>query len=242
MQKPVIGLVDLGGDPFRLYMKSKYLGALRAAGAEPLVLGWAASREAAEAALQRCSGLLLPGGADLAPALYGEAPRPKCGKPCPGRDLAEPLLLAAARRQGKPVLGICRGCQLLNAALGGTLFQDLSELPGPHSRHLDFFGRAKHVHTVQLAPGSRLAACREEDVGTQGVNSMHHQALARIAPDLRVTAVSEDGVPEALEAPGEPFCVGVQWHPEHLYRRDPFALAIFHAFVRAARAAPPPLA
>lgn len=240
MREPVIGVVDLGSDPFRRYMKNKYLAALRAAGAQPLLLGWAAGPQAAEAAMARCSGLLLPGGADLAPALYGQSPRPKCGKPCPGRDTAEPLLFAAARAQGKPVLGICRGCQLLNAVLGGTLYQDLSELPAAHLRHMDFFGRAKHVHTVTLAPGSRLAACRQQGAGVQGVNSMHHQALHTAAPGLAVAALSEDGVIEALEASAGPFCVGVQWHPEHLFHRDPFALAIFRAFVQAAQLVPAP--
>ena len=134
----------------------------------------------------------------------------------------------------------CRGCQLLNAVLGGTLYQDLSELPAAHLRHMDFFGRAKHVHTVTLAPGSRLAACRQQGAGVQGVNSMHHQALHTAAPCLAVAALSEDGVIEALEASAGPFCVGVQWHPEHLFHRDPFALAIFRAFVQAAQLVPAP--
>ena len=105
---------------------------------------------------------------------------------------------------------------------------------------MDFFGRAKHVHTVTLAPGSRLAACRQQGAGVQGVNSMHHQALHTAAPGLAVAALSEDGVIEALEASAGPFCVGVQWHPEHLFHRDPFALAIFRAFVQAAQLVPAP--
>lgn len=233
MEKPIIGVVDLGGDPFRVYMKNKYLRALQAAGGRPMLLAWPENEAQATEAMARCGGLVLPGGADLDPALYGETPREACGKPCPGRDLAEPLLFAAARTQGKPVLGICRGCQLMNVALGGALWQDLKEAPGAPRGHMNFLGRAKKVHTVRLTPGTRLAALRDGD-GVQGVNSMHHQALRTLAPGLTAAAISPDGVLEALELPGEPFCVGVQWHPEHLYRRDPFALAIFRALVKAA--------
>lgn len=231
--KPVIGVVDLGGGLFRLYMKNKYLAALRAAGASPVLLPWAEDEEAARAALAPCEGLLLTGGADLSPTLYGETPRAKCGKPNPQRDTAEPLYLAEALQRKLPVLGICRGCQLLNAALGGSLWQDIGEMPGEHTRHMDFLRRRRAVHTVAPEEGSLLASLSEAPLG---VNSMHHQALRQIAPTLRCTAVSEDGIPEAVEGSQTPFLLGVQWHPEHLVPRDPNAARLFRAFVEAAAA------
>lgn len=229
----VIGVVDLGGGWFHTYMKNKYLNALRAAGAAPVVLPWARDAAEAEAALAECRGLLLPGGADIAPALYGQTPEKACGKPNPARDTAEPLYFAAARRRGLPVLGICRGCQLLNVLAGGTLWQDLKEMPGAHRGHMDFLRRGRAVHTVTPQAGTRLAALCGP---VQGVNSMHHQALREIGPGLVCAAVSQDGVPEAVEEREGPFLLGVQWHPEHLYQRDACAQRIFAAFAAAAQA------
>lgn len=227
----IIGVVDLGGGWFHTYMMNRYLDAVRGAGAQPVALPWAGTPEEAARALAPCAGLLLPGGADLAPALYGQTPHPACGKPNPARDTAEPLYLAEARRRGLAVLGICRGCQMLNAALGGTLWQEIKEMPGTHRGHMDFLRRGRAVHTVAVTPGTRLAALCAP---VQGVNSMHHQALRDIAPGLTCAAVSEDGIPEAVEGDAGPFLLGVQWHPEHLYRRDACARRIFAAFVAAA--------
>ncbi len=231
--QPLIGIVDLGGGLFRRYMKSKYLHALRASGAEPRLLPLIQTAEEAEEQLGACAGLLLPGGADIDPRLYGEQPHELCGAPHPGRDIAEPLYLAQAIRRQMPVLGICRGCQLVNVALGGSLWQDIGEMEGAHGRHRDFPKRARFIHTVQAQPGSRVAALCGERFG---VNSMHHQALRRIAPGLSCTATAEDGVPEAVEGAQTPFFLAVQWHPEHLFRRDERSRRLFAAFTEAAAA------
>ena len=147
-KRPVIGMVEMGSDPFRRYMKNKYLHALFASGSSPVMLADTADQEALRRDFASCDGLLLPGGADISPSLYGENAHTKCGKPNATRDLSEPFLLALALEQGKPVLGICRGCQLLNVALGGSLWQDISEMEDPHPGHMAFLRRARHVHNA----------------------------------------------------------------------------------------------
>ena len=233
MSQAVIGVVDLGDTLYHRFMKNKYLNALRGVGARTVLLPWAQDEAEARAALRECGGLLLTGGADIAPALYGQEAHPKCGRPHQRRDTAEPLYLAEALRRKLPILGICRGCQMLNVALGGALWQDVGEMDGAHRRHMDILRRRSVSHTVTVAPDSLLAPlCAPE----QGVNSMHHQTLRDIAPSLRCTAVSEDGVPEAVEGEQTPFLLGIQWHPEHLYPRDPCAARIFSAFAEAVAA------
>ena len=230
-QSPVIGMVEMGRDPFRRYMKNKYLRALSAFGARPVLLPDTSDKEALSKAFASCDGLLLPGGADISPSLYGENVHPKCGSQSETRDLSEPFLLKLALEQGKPVLGICRGCQLLNVALGGRLWQDISEMEGAHHGHMAFLRRARHVHNVTLAQDGLLPATGGLTV--HGVNTMHHQALRRIAPCLKVCAVSDDGIVEAVQHIDAPFVLGVQWHPEHLFPQDAFARDIFRAFVLA---------
>ena len=233
LKRPVIGMVEMGSDPFRRYMKNKYLHALFASGSSPVMLADTADQEALRRDFASCDGLLLPGGADISPSLYGENAHTKCGKPNATRDLSEPFLLALALEQGKPVLGICRGCQLLNVALGGSLWQDISEMEDPHPGHMAFLRRARHVHNVTLSQDSLLP--RTGGLSVHGVNTMHHQALRRIAPCLKVCAVSEDGITEAVQHVIAPFVLGVQWHPEHLFPKDAFARDIFRAFVSACR-------
>lgn len=227
-----IGVVDLGGSWFRTYMKNKYLDALRGAGAQPILLPWAEDADEAAAALADCRGLLLPGGADVNPALYGQVRSPACGKPHSARDVAEPLYFAEAQQRCLPVLGICRGCQLLNVLAGGTLWQDIKEIPGSHRQHMDFLRRGRAVHTVTPVQGTLTATLCD---AVQGVNTMHHQALRELAPGLVCGAISADGITEAVERRGDgSFLLGVQWHPEHMYAKDACARRIFKAFVAAA--------
>ncbi|MFG2825255.1 gamma-glutamyl-gamma-aminobutyrate hydrolase family protein [Kitasatospora sp. NPDC048365] len=167
-------------------------------------------------------GLLLAGGADLDPARYGADPHPRTGAPQGARDTWEFDLLAAALGAGVPVLGVCRGMQLLNVALGGDLVQHL-----PDGSHQD--PPARFVKTeVRTVGGSRIAAILGED--TQ-VNCYHHQAVARLGDGLRATARSADGVVEAVETDGPGFVVGVQWHPE----TDLSDLRLFEALVSAGK-------
>lgn len=228
---PVVGMVEMGNDPFRRYMKNKYLKALTDSGAVPMMLPDTCEEAALRQAFEGCDGLLLPGGADINPALYGERPHAKCGKPNETRDIAEPFLLKLAMESGRPVLGICRGCQMINVALGGSLWQDIGEMEGKHPGHMAFLRRARHVHTVTLEKGGLLPHTGGRDI--QGVNTMHHQALHRIAPCLVTAAVSEDGIAEAVQLEDGRFVLGVQWHPEHLFQKDCFSQDIFRAFITA---------
>lgn len=151
----------------------------------------------------RLDGLVVAGGADVQPVRYGAEPDPRTGPPARERDAWELALIQAALASGTPLLGICRGMQLLNVALGGTLVQHLDG----HTGGLGVFGR----HTVKPVPGTRYASAVPEETG---VPTYHHQAADRIGDGLVVSAYAADGTPEALELPGEHWVLGVQWHPE----------------------------
>ena len=231
MHTVLIAAPQMGHDPFRLYMKSKYVASLRRAGAAVRWIDPSDPNRAAEQVAD-CDGLLLPGGADIAPQLYGRTPENACGKPHVQRDAAEPVMLRRAMELGLPVLAICRGMQMLNVCMGGTLLQDISG--EQRCRHSNFRTRAVGEHRVIISPQpSRLRAVF--DCAELWVNSLHHQAVDHLGEGLALTAVSEDGYPEAIERVDAPFCVGVQWHPEHMSRRDPAQQELFCAFVRACR-------
>jgi putative glutamine amidotransferase len=181
-------------------------------------------------------GLVLGGGCDVDPARYGETIREGAGVEVdPGRDALDFDLLARARAEGIPVLAICRGLQVVNVALGGTLVQDLpSQRPSPVEHETEAGDKTRIRHAVSVAAGTRLAAATlRTDLP---VNSRHHQAIARPAPGLVVTATSDDGVIEAAEASSGPWLVAVQWHPENLAAQgDPASLGLFREFARLVR-------
>lgn len=228
--KPVIGIPQMGNDLFRKYMKSKYASSLKRSGAQ---VRWIAleDTEAAVASILECDGLLLPGGADVDPHLYGQEPTEKCGKPNVLRDTAEPKLLEAFLATGRPILAICRGVQLMNVCFGGTLYQDIKDLQ--KCAHSDFKGKNRGSHSISLRPESKLRAILGCESAT--VNSLHHQAVLDVAEGLTVAATSADGFVEALEKTDHPFCVGVQWHPEHMSKFVPAQQRLFDAFVAACR-------
>ena len=213
-----------------------YEESVKRAGGEPVVIG--TGTEKPEHILARVDGLLLTGGADVDPKLYGETPHATFESAEAGRDAFEIELSRAAVKSGLPVLAICRGMQVLNVAMGGTLIQDIpSEVSGalPHSVPEPRFAIA---HEVWVATGSRLStllADHMEDGETCHVNSRHHQAVKAAAPGFDVTATSPDGVIEAMEKPGPSFCVAVQWHPENFWRTGEFR-SLFEGLVEAANA------
>ena len=215
----------------------RYLDAILHAGGTPLILPPTLPPEEAPALLRRVDGVLLTGGGDIAPERYGGQPHPKVYGVLPQRDALELALAREALAQGKPLFGICRGIQVLNVALGGTLYEDLAE-QSPHSlphRRDPRTERTLLAHEVEVAPNSRLAAI----VGASrlAVNSLHHQGIRNLAPGLQATAHAPDGLVEAVEAPHHPFALAVQWHPEWLYDTEPRMAALFHAFVAACQGA-----
>lgn len=223
----IIAMPRMSTDPVLTTAQSKYVESLARAGAQVRWVELADPDKAAAQALE-CDGLLLPGGGDIEPALYGQARIPACGEPNALRDAAEPKLLRVFLAADKPIFGICRGIQVLNAFLGGTLYQDIKPLE--HIPHNDHWAK---VHTVTLRRGTLLSEIIGQD--TLLVNSQHHQAADKPAPGLAISALSEDGFIEGLEKPDARFCLGVQWHPEWLSDADPRAQALFDAFVEACR-------
>jgi putative glutamine amidotransferase len=206
-----------------------YDAAVRRAGATPRALSL---DDSPARALDDVNGLLLTGGDDVDPALYGEAPHPTFDVAEPGRDAFEIDVVRRALAADLPVLAICRGLQVLNVALGGTLIQDIPSEPGSFLQH-DADGALTLAHTVTVTPGSRLAALVGPD-DTRAVNSRHHQAVRALGSGLIVTATSPDGIVEAAELPAARFCVGVQWHPENFHATGEFS-ALFDGFVAACR-------
>ena len=236
-RSPLIGVstsITVGASPERAYVNSTYLHAVQQAGGVPVPL----PPQLSAASLQRLGaeldGLLLTGGGDMDPALWGEAPHPKLYDVAPSRDTLETSALHLALGRSLPVLAVCRGLQVLNVALGGTLYQDVATEPGTQLPHSQKEPRDQPTHKVKVASGSRLA----ETLGADEleVNSMHHQAIHRLGRGLTAVAWAPDQLVEGAEW-GDParFVLGVQWHPEELVGHSEPARRLFSALVAAAR-------
>lgn len=185
----------------------------------------------------RLDGLILQGGADLHPGTYGEEPRACRGKPDSVRDRFELALLHAFVAAGKPVLGICRGMQLINVAFGGSLYQDLVEDAATTHNHVDADAYDLHGHEISF-PAQSLMRSWHSNQETARVNSIHHQAVRRLAPGFHVEALAFDGVVEAIRRDGEGFVYGVQWHPEFHWQQGSDLLSpepLMRAFLDAAK-------
>jgi len=207
--------------------EEKYLRSLEAAGAEPLPVRPGAEREVADL-LRRVDGWVFSGGDDIAPELYGEVPVPEVTEIHPPRDRMDMVIARAVLAERMPVLGICLGAQILNVASGGSLVQDIPsmvEAPLAHAKGA--------VHPVSVDPGTRLASIL--GAGVLQVNSYHHQCVNRLGRGFVVTARSPDGVVEGIERPGDPFTLGVQWHPEREDCAPGSSDRLFAAFLEAAR-------
>jgi len=215
---------------------SDYLESIRRAGGEPVEI--VPGAETPEQILARVDGLMLTGGGDVDPALYGEVANTTFEAAEDGRDEFEIALARAAVASGIPFLAICRGMQVLNVAMGGTLVQDIpSEVTGA-LEHAVPDPRFAIAHEVWVSTGSQLSAMladHMEDGETCHVNSRHHQAVKRVAEGFEITATSPDGVAEAMERAASPFCVAVQWHPENFWRTGEFR-ELFEGLVKAANA------
>lgn len=272
MKKPVIGVTVSQETPHSpLSLNTAYAEALGAAGGIPVLLPFPLPEEDLDRLLSCLDGILFTGGGDIYPLLLGEETHRNCGPVSLERDLAEFFLARQARQRNLPALGICRGAQVINAALGGSIWQDIPSQCRPLSdgisapaasaedrlahagaacppypmAHSQPFAPSLCCHTVTVTADSllgklvrsRAAEAQQPkkseaaDTFPISVNSLHHQAVRHPAPGLEVCAMAPDGITEAVWAPDAAFFLGVQWHPERLWREHPEQLAIFQGFI-----------
>ena len=247
MSRPIIGvptqnLQSIGGVPADIppswVMSQRYIRALTAVGALPWMIPLVGDEpETMRGIYEELDGIFLPGGADIDPANYGEERHARCDKADPARDEVELTLVRWAMADRKPVLGVCRGLQLVNLAAGGTLYQDLGDqMPGSIKHdYFPFDGRYARdylAHDVRIAEQSRLAEFF--GAGELKVNSMHHQGVRELGKHLVPVAVAPDGLIEGVESDDGSYLVAVQWHPEVLIDNCPRTRKLFASFVEAA--------
>jgi putative glutamine amidotransferase len=231
---PAIG-ISIGFDQRRagtFLLRQDYVRSVDRAGGMPLVLAPVGADRVGDM-LDRVRALVLTGGSDVDPGFYGATPHPRLGRVFPERDAFEIALTREALRRDLPILGICRGHQVLNVATGGTLIQDIpSEVVGA-ADHDPERERWETAHDVRILPGTRLRDILKRD--KVAVNSFHHQAVDEVGQGLAVSAWSQgDRVIEGIEMPGR-FVVGVQWHPEGFWNQSEGFQPLFDAVVAAAR-------
>lgn len=235
--KPIIGVTPLFDDlTDRVWMRPHYLTGIQRAGGIPLTLPLHCAPADITRLVELCDGFLFTGGQDIAPSLYGQDTSPECGPICAARDALETALFDAVLARGKPVFGICRGCQLINVRLGGTLCQDIPAQRASPVTHRLPPPQEPPRHAVTLVEDTPLFAMMSHAQSLE-VNSLHHQAIDTPAPALRPMAFAPDGLVEAVYMPDKPFVVGVQWHPELLYETDDMQFRLFQQFVAACETA-----
>ncbi|NCB16158.1 MAG: gamma-glutamyl-gamma-aminobutyrate hydrolase family protein [Synergistales bacterium] len=239
MGRPVIGivgnlLVEQGGfspGMERSYVNNDYVAAVERAGGIPLILPVVRGQDVAERQTECADALLISGGYDIDPLLYGEEPHRALEFVYRDTDIFQLRTIKTALAKGQPLLAICKGIQLLNVACGGTIYQDLDEIPDSFVKHSQNRKRSCPSHTVVAEEGSVIA----ELLGTSfPVNSYHHQAVKDVGRGLKVTSRAMDGVTESLEMEGESFVVGVQWHPEMMMSGGDDMLPLFLRLVEEA--------
>ncbi|MBW7882152.1 MAG: gamma-glutamyl-gamma-aminobutyrate hydrolase family protein [Caldilineaceae bacterium] len=240
LRRPLIG-VTMGREKSQRFfglslyiMNQTYVRVLENLGALPVMVPLHMTESTLRGIFGQLDGLFLPGGEDIDPSNYGAERHPLLGATDKERDRTELLLARWAMEEGMPVLGVCRGVQVINVACGGSLHQDLHTDQPELAKHDYFppsFERYRISHRVNVAADSRLAHALGN---VHEVNSMHHQGIDHVGYGLRVVATADDGLVEAVEAPELPFVVGVQWHPEELARTDQHSANLFYNFVRAA--------
>ena len=231
IKKPIIGVTPQWNAERKVVrILPEYLDAISAAGGIPVVLPLFAEPDTIQQLADSFDGFLFTGGPDVSPELYGESDRGLCVV-SPVRDAKETQLLKAVLKEDKPVLGICRGIQIINAALGGTLWQDIPSEHPSEIVHRQEKPYDNTVHTVSLQGKLKELLGKE----TIHVNSRHHQAVRILSPKLSPAAFSPDGLIEAVEMPGKRFFLAVQWHPENLYPKNADAFLLFESFINACR-------
>ncbi|MDE6873803.1 MAG: gamma-glutamyl-gamma-aminobutyrate hydrolase family protein [Lachnospiraceae bacterium] len=231
MGKPVIGVMpQYSAESGRIMVTANYFHAVRQAGGIPVLLPLFSECFDIEGILDRFDGFLFPGGPDINPLLFGEETLPECGNIVPERDTLELGLMSGILRSGKPVFGICRGIQVMNVALGGTLFQDIPSQTGEQKvGHYQKAGNAVLTHSVRVEKNTLLYDIVKKERIT--VNSFHHQSCKILGEGLVLNASAADGIIEAAALKNHRFFLGVQWHPEHLYGLDDAMTKVWDTFV-----------
>ena len=206
-----------------------YIKAVQLAGGLPILIPTLLNEEM-DRYLELIDGLIFSGGEDIEPTLYGAEPISKLGEICPERDFFEMKFFNKALERKIPILGICRGFQIMNVAFGGTLYQDIQGQQVSKFNHLNLISPVHNLeHEVTLMKDSKLYEIMGKE--TLMVNSLHHQAINKVGKNLKVVGLSFDHIVEALEYEGDGFVVGVQWHPEDLVAKDGYFLELFKAFI-----------
>jgi len=240
-RRPIIGITPCyHRDKDHLYLAQGYMEGVGRAGGLGMILPLTLEGDMPERIMETCDGFLFAGGPDIDARYFGEENLKCTGEISPQRDRLELLLAKKALERSKPMLGICRGVQLLNVALGGTLLQDIhqdtdskgNEGASTVLKHWQEAPGWYPVHEVQISPGSMLHQIYGNS--TLSVNSYHHQAVRGTGRGLKISARSSDGIIEAAESSDSRFITAVQWHPELMWKEEPLHLKLFEAFVNAA--------
>lgn len=231
--RPLIGLLPMIIEEETAQTFRSYAYAIETGGGTPILLPYTEDQATMAHFVDLCDGFFFLGGPDLEPALYGETRREKCGEGVPARDQLELTIFKMILPTQKPILGICRGCQLVNVALGGTLWQDIPSETGSVLTHRQEKPYDRYSHEVTLNAGAPLSELLGET--RISVNSMHHQCVRTLGKGLQIMAKATDGVIEAIYLPGDRFLQGIQWHPERSINTDTYSRKIFAAFVDACR-------
>lgn len=238
MKKPIIGLTPAHNmDNDSISLMPTYTRAVETAGGCSVILPLEVSKEDLQELAALCQGFIFTGGPDPHPFLWGEEIHKNCGPISVKRDQMELALLSIAMEQKKPILGICRGAQLINVGLGGDIYQDIESqyhavFPVAHRQPLP---SSYPSHHIDVRDGSLLAAIAKT-TGRIEVNSHHHQSIRKLAPGMIAGGVAPDGLIEEIELPEYPFLIGVQWHPEYMVETDHAAKNLFKSFVNACSA------
>lgn len=229
--KPVIGIIICKSENGRQFVTQPYITAVERSGGIPVLIPCTSEFRSYNTYLTLCKGFLFCGGDDITPMLYGEDPLPGIGDTDMETDIFQLSFMEYVLLTGSPILGICRGMQILNTALGGSIYQDLSLRNLPSLQHIQHTtGRSDISHRVSFTPGSRLFQLCGASCYT---NTYHHQCVHDIGSSLSVTGSSSDGIAEAIESSDHPFAVGVQWHPECMYDTSEEMRQLFCTFISA---------
>lgn len=228
--RPIIGLIPLYDDEKDSYwMLPGYMKIIEKCGGVPIMLPLTTDMEELEQVYNLCDGILFTGGHDISPLIYGEEKRNTCGVICETRDVMEEYILNECLVDNKPILGICRGLQFINAYLGGSLYQDLATEYNCKVEHHMEPPYDRVAHKIEVLPYTKLAHIM--GAGMHEVNSYHHQAIKELSQDVRKMAVSEDGLIEAIEVKNQKFAIAVQWHPEFFFENNEESIKLVGTFV-----------